>query len=151
MLCQTLPFSEVTPSYTYTHSFFIFFSIMVYHRMLSLQCNTVAPRGRSVLYVSLRLSSPNSPSLSIRPLPCPPTPAPASTSLFSAPMGLFQRQISVEGDRGFLHSNRGVRNSQLGPWGFSLQTGNPSSGPHLTCPFLSQFDGAKVNKAFLFL
>ena len=36
MLCQSLLYSKVTQLYSYRHSFFIFFSIMVYHRILNI-------------------------------------------------------------------------------------------------------------------
>ena len=36
MLCQTLPYSKVTQFYTHRCSFFIFFSIMVYHQLLNI-------------------------------------------------------------------------------------------------------------------
>ena len=36
MLYQSLPYSQVTQLYTYRHSFFILFSIMVYHRIFSI-------------------------------------------------------------------------------------------------------------------
>ena len=41
MLCQSLLYSKVTQLYTCRHSFFIFFSIMVYHRMLNILLCTI--------------------------------------------------------------------------------------------------------------
>lgn len=131
MLCQSLLYSKMTPLYTHTHSLLTFFSITVYlPQDVEFQCNTVGPRGISILCVTVCTCQPQAPCLSLDLHPPPPAPR----SLFSMPMGLFQRQTSSEGDLGFLHRNRGRRNSQLGPVGFPFRLGillaDPSSSAH---------------------
>ena len=85
MFCQSLLYSKETQLYTYIHSFLIFFSVMVYQRMLSDNSLLLkSPYGGTLLFIYSKCNSlfvtPN-PSLSLlHPL--------ATTSLFSPSMSL---------------------------------------------------------------
>ena len=70
MWCQSLLYSKLTQLYTYRHSFFlIFFSTMVYHRIL----NIVPVLYSSVLFIHLIYNSLPLPIPKPQPVPPPST------------------------------------------------------------------------------
>ena len=67
MLCQSLLYSKMTQLDTYIHCFFMFFSIMIYHRLLNIvPCVTRQDFScLSILNVTVRIYQPQTPSPSL--------------------------------------------------------------------------------------